>query len=127
MTGKKTFNDIIYFDEYGNEYWKARELMEIFDYSDWNCFKKKIDKAKKEIKNINSFGDIIKPINNIDKFKMEIKSENHFIDISDKQEDYMLSTYSCYLILKHVDYRKKGINEAVMALSLLLFLKNIKD
>ncbi len=126
MNGK-TFNDIMYFDELGNEYWKARELMEVFNYSDWNSFKKKINQAKKEIKNINSFNTIINTINNIDKFKIQLKNEKHFIDISDEQEDYMLSAYSCYLILKHMDYRKKGINEAGTALSLLLFLKNIKD
>ena len=33
-----TFEDIKYIDEFGNEYWCARELQKVLEYSQWrNC------------------------------------------------------------------------------------------
>ena len=34
----KMFVDIKYLDEYGNEYWYARELMLLLEYSKWENF-----------------------------------------------------------------------------------------
>ena len=33
-----TFESIKHTDEYGNEYWKARELQQILDYNAWRYF-----------------------------------------------------------------------------------------
>ena len=41
----KTFEDIKHTDEYGGEYWYARELMNVLQYSKWENFKKVIEKA----------------------------------------------------------------------------------
>ncbi|MDO5557036.1 MAG: hypothetical protein Q4G05_02160 [Clostridia bacterium] len=41
----KTFEDIRNIDEYGNEYWYARELQKILEYKDWRNFEKVIKKA----------------------------------------------------------------------------------
>ncbi len=38
---EKTFEDIKYIDEYGNEYWLARELQKVLKYKDWRNFKSK--------------------------------------------------------------------------------------
>ena len=35
MYKEKTFDDIKHIDEFGNEYWDARELMVALEYSKW--------------------------------------------------------------------------------------------
>lgn len=40
------FEDIKHIDEYGNEYWLARELIKVLEYSKWSNFTSVIDKAK---------------------------------------------------------------------------------
>ena len=39
------FENIKHMDEYGNEYWYARELQQVLEYKDWRNFQKVIDKA----------------------------------------------------------------------------------
>ena len=39
------FENIKNIDEYGQEYWFARELQKILEYQDWRNFKKVLDKA----------------------------------------------------------------------------------
>ena len=39
------FENIKHIDEYGNEYWYARELQKVLEYKDWRNFQKVIDKA----------------------------------------------------------------------------------
>lgn len=39
------FENIKYIDEYGNEYWYARELQKVLGYKDWRNFQKVIDKT----------------------------------------------------------------------------------
>ena len=39
------FENIKHIDEYGNEYWFARELQKVLEYKDWRNFQKVIDKA----------------------------------------------------------------------------------
>ena len=43
---EKIFEEIKHIDEEGNEYWEARELMTILDYSKWENFYKVISQAK---------------------------------------------------------------------------------
>ena len=40
------FESIKHIDELGNEYWNARELIRVLNYSNWQNFEKIIDKAK---------------------------------------------------------------------------------
>ena len=39
------FENIKHIDDYGNEYWYARELQKVLEYKEWRNFKKVIDKA----------------------------------------------------------------------------------
>lgn len=97
----KSFEDIKHIDENGIEFWYARELMHILQYSNWQNFEKIIKKAKISCKNSN--------INVLD----------HFIDVNKmvqigsgaerKQQDYELTRYACYLIAQNGDSRKKVI------------------
>ena len=45
------FENIKHIDEYGNEYWYARELSKILEYKDWRSFLKVLNKAKDACKN----------------------------------------------------------------------------
>ena len=63
----KTFEDIKHIDEEGVEFWYARELMLVLEYSKWRNFEKVIDKAMIACKNSDisikdCFTDISKPI-----------------------------------------------------------------
>ena len=100
----QTFEDIKHIDEYGTEYWYARELMPILQYAKWENFKKVIEKAmisceNSEISVKDCFLDIRKPI-------ISGKGKEEFI------EDYKLIRYACYLIAQNGDSRKKVISLA---------------
>ena len=96
------FESIKHIDENGVEYWKARELMKVLQYSKWQNFKKIIDKAQISCKmaknNVEDwFTGISKPI-------ITGKGKKEFI------EDYKLSRYACYLIVQNGDPRKEEIS-----------------
>ena len=95
------FDSIKHIDEYGTEFWYARELMEMLEYSKWGNFIKVIDKAKKSCENSNNtisehFADVGKTI------KMPKNAEKTI-------EDMKLTRYACYLIAQNGDSRKKVI------------------
>ena len=97
----KTFENIKHTDEYGKEFWYARELMTALEYSKWENFGKVIEKAKIACEasnnNINDhFPDVRKTI------KMP-KGAIKTID------DYKLSRYACYLIVQNSDPRKEVV------------------
>ena len=48
----QTFEDIKHIDENGVEFWYARELMKVLQYSKWQNFKKIIDFRRREMYNI---------------------------------------------------------------------------
>ena len=95
------FEDIKHIDKNGNEYWEARELMNVLEYKEWRNFEKIIYKAMIAC--------------NISKNK----TSDHFVDINKmvdigsgaikKINDYKLSRYACYLIVQNGDSRKKRI------------------
>ena len=97
----KTFEDIKHIDENEIEFWYARELMPILQYSNWQNFEKIIGKAKISCKN------------------SDISVCDHFIDINKTIKmpkgaektikDYKLTRYACYLIAQNGDSRKKVI------------------
>ena len=95
------FENIKHVDENGVEYWYARELMPILQYSNWQNFEKIIDKAKKSCQNsdisvFEHFTDVSKTI------KMPKGAEKTILD-------YKLTRYACYLIAQNGDSRKKVI------------------
>lgn len=97
----KSFEDIKHIDEYGNEFWYARELQLVLQYSKWENFEKVINKAIKACENSNinileHFPDVRKTI------KMPKSAEKTVVD-------YKLSRYACYLIAQNADSRKKVV------------------
>ena len=96
-----TFEEIKHIDELGMEFWFARELMPILQYSKWENFKKVIEKAMVACENSgisakNCFPDVRKPI-------ISGKGKEELI------EDYKLTRYACYLIARNGDSKKKVI------------------
>ena len=95
------FESIKHIDELGNEYWNARELMKVLQYSNWQNFEKIIDKAK-----ITCDNSSISPLEHfIDVSKTIVMPKNASKNI----KDYKLSRYACYLIAQNGDSRKKTI------------------
>ena len=97
----KSFENIKHIDENGVEFWYARELMPILQYSNWQNFEKIIDKAKISCENsgISVFEHFI------DVNKLSKRANNAEVEI----KDYELTRYACYLIAQNGDSRKKVI------------------
>ena len=98
---EKDFESIKHIDENQIEFWYARELMIVLEYTKWGNFEKVINKAKEACKNSN------------------ISAFEHFADVGKTSKmpnggekiinDYKLSRYACYLIAQNGDSRKKAI------------------
>ena len=98
---EKTFDSIKHIDDNGNEYWEARELMPLLEYSKWENFHKVIKRAMIACKTSNNniedcFPEVRKSI-------ISGKGKKNFI------MDYHLSRYACYLIVQNADPRKKSV------------------
>lgn len=101
MMAHNVFEKIKKMNEYGSEYWSARELMIPLGYVEWRKFEGVIDRAKEACR---QSGQAI---------------HNHFVG-ADKMvligseakreiSDYSLSRYACYLIAQNGDPRKAEI------------------
>ena len=97
----KSFEEIKHIDENGVEFWYARELMFVLQYSNWQNFEKIIDKAK--ISCENSGISVFEHFTDVN--KLSKRANNAEVEI----KDYKLSRYSCYLIAQNGDSRKKVI------------------
>lgn len=94
------FEEIKRINEYEEEFWNARELQTLLEYSEWRNFTKIIEKAKEAC--INSGNPIL----------------DHFVEVNKIVEtgvsrrevkDYVLSRYACYLIVQNGNPKKEVI------------------
>ena len=97
----KSFEDIKHIDENGIEFWYARELMPVIQYSNWQNFEKIINKAKISCQN----SGISVSEHFIDINKLSKRANNAEVQIN----DYKLTRYACYLIAQNGDSRKKVV------------------
>ena len=98
---EETFESVKHVNEYGQEYWLARELQPILDYAQWRNFNEAIDRAKLACENSG-----IDPSDHFAEVSKTIPMpKNATKDIP----DYMLSRYACYLIVMNGDPRKEVI------------------
>ena len=96
-----TFENIKQIDDYGNEYWYARELQKVLEYKDWRNFQKVINKAVLSANNsVSSKEDWLVEVNKPIKTG---KGKEEFI------KDYKLSRYICYLIVQNADPSKEVV------------------
>ena len=87
--GESLFESIKHINEYGQEYWTARELFGVLGYKQWRDFKKVIDKAVRSCETSdNKVSDHFARTHKIVKAGATSKPI----------EDYNLSRYACYLI-----------------------------
>ena len=98
---EQIFEDIKHINEYGEEFWLARELQKVLEYQDFRNFELTIFKAMEACKNSNNliedhFGEIAEMVAIGSGAKRAFKS-------------YMLSRYACYLIVMNGDPKKDVI------------------
>ena len=95
------FESIKHINEYGNEYWYARELMVVLEYKRWDKFINVIANAKVACEKSNNIID--------DHFSQVGKMVEIGSGAKRKQVDYELSRYACYLIVQNADPRKENV------------------
>ena len=88
-------------NEFGEEYWSARELQKVLSYKEWRKFENVINKAKESCTNSN----VDTALHFVDADKLSKRNNNAEVII----KDYRLSRYACYLIAQNGDARKKVI------------------
>ena len=94
----QTFEEIKQIDKNGNEFWHARALAKLLDYTDFRNFTKVIDKAKEAC--INSGFDVNDHI-------VEVNEEiTHGKGAKNSYPSFALSRYACYLVVQNADPSK---------------------
>ena len=95
------FDSIKQLDDEGNEYWYARDLQGVLEYSEWRNFYKIIEKAKNACK---ASGHAV---------QSEFVDVNKLVDVGANLQrsiqDIVLSRYACYLIAMNGNPRKEVI------------------
>ena len=98
---EEIFENLKHINEYGQEFWYARELQPALEYSQWRYLKEAIERAKTACANSGQnmsdhFAEVRKMVEIGSNAKREI-------------EDIALSRYACYLIVMNGDPRKEII------------------
>lgn len=98
---EENFENLKHINEYGQEFWYARELQSALEYSQWRRFSDAIERAKTACE------------------KSGHRMQDHFADVGKmvrlgsgaerEIEDIALSRYACYLTVMNGDPRKEVI------------------
>ena len=101
LKNTKLFEDIKHYNEFDMEFWYARELQEVLEYTDWRNFNKVINKAKESCENSKN--------NTLDHFVEVDKMVRIGSGAEREIKDIILSRYACYLIVQNGDPKKETI------------------
>ena len=97
---EEVFENLKHVDEFGNEYWEARELQQVLGYKEWRYFSAVIEKAQVACSKSN---------NNIN-FNFGVNTKIVKTGVSSKTIiDYKLSRYACYLIVQNANPKLKTV------------------
>lgn len=96
-----TFESIKQIDEYGNEYWYARELAPVLDYQQWRNFLPVLTKAEAACDNSQQLVS--------DHFAHIRKMVEIGSGAARELDDLRLTRYACYLIVQNGDPKKPVI------------------
>ncbi len=98
---EQVFEDIKHIDEFGNEFWYAREFSKVLEYKDFRNFEAVIFKAMEACRN------------------SKISVHDHFVDVTEmvyvgstakrRFHSYKLTRYACYLIVQNADPSKEVV------------------
>ena len=95
------FEQIKHTDDYGNEYWMARQFAKVLGYTDFRNFTGVIEKAQEACKNSGN--------NPLD----HLVESNEMVAIGSgamrEMSSYKLSRYACYLIVQNADPSKEVV------------------
>ena len=98
----QTFEDIRHIDENGVEFWYARELQKVLEYSQWRNFYEAVQRAAVSCEN--SGYDIDEHFEECEVVRKIGNGANR------KVKDIKLSRYACYLIVMNGDPQKEIIS-----------------
>ena len=101
LKNTKLFEDIKHYNEFDMEFWYARELQEVLEYTDWRNFNKVINKAKESCENSKN--------NTLDHFVEVDKMVRIGSGAEREIKDIILSRYACYLIVQKKKKKKETI------------------
>ena len=102
--GSKSFEGLKKINEYGAEYWSAREIQPLLGYTQWRRFE---DAIKRSITSCKSSGN--EPAHHFAGAGKPIEGGKGAVQMVD---DYQLSRFACYLIAQNGDPRKPEIANA---------------
>ena len=102
--GKKTFEELKLSNEYGAEYWSARDLQPLLGYTQWRRFEQAIERAMTSCETSGN-----SPANH---FAGAGKMVGLGSGSQREVDDYQLSRFACYLIAQNGDPRKPEIAQA---------------
>jgi DNA-damage-inducible protein D len=99
--GGSLFEQIKQIDEYGNEFWYARQLAKVLEYTDFRNFTGVINKAKEAC--INSRQEISQHLVEANEVLEAGQGAKH------SYPSFKLSRYFCYLIVQNADPNKEVV------------------
>ena len=98
---KSIFEQIRHIDEKGLEYWSAREMAKVLEYSEYRHFLPVIEKAREACVNSNH--------NSLDHFEDILEMVSIGSGAKRSLESVKLSRYACYLIVQNADPGKEVV------------------
>ncbi|MCW2119977.1 DNA damage-inducible protein D [Flavobacterium sp. 7A] len=118
-TNDTIFEQIKEIDENGNEFWGARKLSKILEYSEFRHFLPVVDRAKEACKN--------SQYNIADHFEDYLEMVAIGSGAERKMESVKLSRFACYLIVQNADPSKEVVAQGQTYFAIQTRLQEIKQ